>query len=76
MFRLYSPPVSHLPFIDPKRKTAFRVRANPRLERHRSAILTVVRKWNQRPIVALLAFRQLHLRTSFQQLIKQEEPHE
>src|SRR5579863_6328370 len=52
--------VSHFAFVHAQAEAALGVGANPSLENHRSALLAVVRKWNQGAIVTLLALRQLH----------------
>src|SRR5580704_1093010 len=60
VFRLDSPTVGNFALVYAQAETAIRVRANPCLEQHRSAFLSVVGQGNQRARVTLLALRPLH----------------
>src|SRR5690349_14631550 len=65
VFGLDSLSVSDLSLIDPERKSTIRVGAGPRLKRYGRAFLAIIRQRDQETVIALLAFRQFHLRTSF-----------
>jgi hypothetical protein len=60
VFRLDSPAVGNFTLVYAQAETAIGIRANPCLEQHRSAFLSVVRQGNQRARVTLLALRPLH----------------
>jgi hypothetical protein len=60
VFRFDSPAVRNFALVHPQAETAIRIRANPGLEQHRSAFLSIIGQGNQRARVTLLALRPLH----------------
>src|ERR1700719_555365 len=60
VFRLDSPAVRNFALVYAQAETTIGIRANPCLEQHRSAFLSIVRQGNQRARVTLLALRPLH----------------
>src|SRR5579863_1388328 len=60
MFGFDSSAVGHFAFIHAQGEAAIGIRADPRLEHHRSAFLSVIRQRNKRSVVTFLALRPLH----------------
>ena len=56
--------VAYFPFVDPDRETAVGIGTGPSFEHDRGSVLAVVRQRDHQPIIAFLAFRQVHLHTS------------
>ena len=65
MLVLDSLPVGDFAFVHAQGETAVRIGAGPSFENYRRSILPVIGQWDENPIVALLAFRQVHLHSSF-----------
>jgi len=64
MLGLNSFAVTHFAFVDPDGKAAVRIGASPGLILNRCAVLSVIRQRDQKPVIALLAFWQVHLHSS------------
>jgi hypothetical protein len=65
MFGFYASAVGHFTLVYAQAETTFGVGADPSLEQHGSAFLSIIRKRDQVPVVALLALRPVHQPASF-----------
>jgi hypothetical protein len=65
MFRLNPLAVGYFALIYSQRESAIRIGTGPGFKHHRSTILPIVGQRDENPVVTLLAFRQVHLHSSF-----------